>query len=145
MVCHRFTKPGANITGDTDLDRYLALSELLDQFRILRGCESVADALSFEVERAPDRLWSRSFARMRGQMQSLIGGVREYVAKEFRRTFAFVAADTESDNIAIAIACREFRNSPSRVSAKLPDRIEDPEQRDAKIALASYAAPVETL
>jgi len=66
---------GAQVTGETDFNRDLAVGEFLDKFGVLDGGEAMADALGAQVERPPDRTGAGGFSRMRRDPQAVVAGV----------------------------------------------------------------------
>src|SRR6202044_2252307 len=86
--------------------------------------------------RAPNRLRRRSFARMRRQPQSINGGVSIHAAKKFRRSLLLVAANSNANNIPVLIAHRQLKNFLRLFHAKMPRRIKNPEQGNAKVPRA---------
>src|SRR5580693_3009952 len=65
------------------------------------------------------------------------------VAENLRRRFLLVATNADANNVAIVVAHRKLKDFLCGVGAKLPDSIEDPEQRDAEIARATGAAAIQ--
>src|ERR1700688_4282699 len=60
------------IAGHADFNRNLALGQLFDQFRILRGSQAVTDAFRFEIQRAPDGFGPCTLACVRREMKTVL-------------------------------------------------------------------------
>src|SRR5262249_14655197 len=98
MPLDSFAASSADITGDADFDRNLALRQFFNEFGILGRCESVADALGLQIQCSPDRFWPNAFSGMSGEMQSMIGGSGKSIFEEFGRTLLLIAADPECNH-----------------------------------------------
>src|SRR5579864_6441034 len=90
-----------------------------------------------QIQRSPDGLRRASLARMRCQAQAMIGGVCVDAAEEFRRSLDFVAADADSNDVAIPVTRSEFKNFLRFLDSEVARRIENPQQRYAEIAGAA--------
>ena len=69
---------------------------------------------------------------------------RVAVAKKFGRSFLFVAANADADHTAIVVADGKLKNLLCSFSAKLPDRVENPKQRNPEVALTARATAIQS-
>ncbi len=136
MVGHGLADASAQVAGDAQFDRNLTLGELFDQVGVLAGGKGVANALGAQVERSPYRFRRSGLAGVRGQAQAVVGGVGVDATEKFRRSFHFVTANTDADDVAILIAHRKFENFLRFFHAEVARGVEDPEQGDAEVACA---------
>ncbi len=143
MLVEIGAEAGAEVAGEADFYRNLALGKLFDEIGIVEGGERVADAFGAKIERAPNGFRRAVLAGVRGQAHAVVGGPGVSVAKKFRRGFQFVAADADADNFAIMIANGELEDVLRGFRAELPDSVEDPDKRDAEVASAAGAAAIE--
>ena len=105
----------------------------------------MTNALGAEVERSPDRLGRAGLAGVRGQAQALVGGIGVDAAEKFRRGLQFVAANADTDDMAVPVASGEFENFLRFLDSEVAGGVEDPKQRNAEIARAAGAAALQTL
>src|SRR5580692_926965 len=103
MLGDRFANSGAEVARNAQLDWNLALGEFFDQVGIVGGGEGVANALGVQVECSPDGFWRSGFAGVRGQAQAVVFGVGVDAAEKFGRSFLFVAANADADDLAVSI------------------------------------------
>ncbi len=115
-------------------------AKFFDQVGVLGGGETMADALGAQVERSPDGLGRPGLAGVRGQSQALVGGVGVDAAEKFRRSFQFIAANADADDVAVAVARRQFENLLRFLDSEVAGGVEDPKQRNAEIARAAGAS-----
>src|ERR1700739_5146100 len=71
MFSRRLANSRAQIAGKADFHRDLAVSEFFNQIGILRGAESVADALGVKIQRSPYGLGWTGLPGMSGQGQAM--------------------------------------------------------------------------
>ena len=76
----------------------------------------------------------RSLAGMSGQPQAVVLGICVDAAEKFRRRLLFVAANSDADNVTIPVARRQLENLLRRFHSEVSRGIENPQQRDPKIA-----------
>src|SRR6202167_5272334 len=143
MIVEIGTEAGAQVAGEADFDRALALGKLFHEIGIVEGGETVADALGAQVKRSPHRFRRARFTGVRRAGHAVGGGPRVGIAEKFRRCFLLVSADADADNFAIVIADGEFEDLLRRLASELTDSIEDPDERDAEITRAAGAAAIE--
>ena len=103
----------------------------------------MADAFGAQIERSPYGFGRSGLAGVSCQAHAVVGGPGVSVAKKFRRGFQFVAADADADHFAIMIADGQLEDLLRGFRAELADSVENPEQRDAEVALAAGAAAIE--
>src|SRR5579862_6175313 len=138
------TRP--QIAGHANFDRNLALRQFLDQFRILGSGKPVPNSFRLEVQRTPDRFWSGVFAGVRGAMKAMFRGTPVDSLKQFRWAAALIAANTERNHVAILKPNGEIKHPFSFFRAKLPDCVENPQERNPEIfhsALVPALQPLE--
>ena len=116
------------------------LCQFFHQFRILRRGQSVADALGFQIQRAPNGFRAGIFAGVRGQAQAVVCGIRVGITKKFGRSFLLIAAHANGGDMAITATYRPSEDIARCAGAEVADRIENPEQGNAEVALAPLAA-----
>ena len=143
MLVEIGTEAGAQVAGEADFDRDLALGKLFDEIGIVKGGERMADALGAKIERAPYRFGRSVLAGVSCQTHAVVGGPGISVAKKFGRGFQFVAADADANNFAIVIANGELEDLLRGFRTELADSVENPDQRDAEVARAAGAATIE--
>src|SRR5579859_4837371 len=100
----------------------------------------MSKAFRADVQGRPNRLRSAGLARVCGSPKAVIGGIAIEIFERLGRAAAFVTADTDSYNVALSVADREFEDALCRLDSKVADRVEDPENRDAEVALAALAS-----
>jgi uncharacterized protein (DUF169 family) len=64
MIVEVGAKAGAQVAGEADFDRNLALGKLFDKIGIVESGEAVADAFGAQVERSPDGFRRAGLARV---------------------------------------------------------------------------------
>src|ERR1035441_235315 len=138
------TASRAQVAGDADFDWDLAAGEFFHQFGILPSGNSVADALHSQIQSAPDRVRSGDFSGVGGEMKTVFGGARIHAVKQIGRPFEFVAADAEGDDVTITELYSEVEHALRLLLTELANRIEDPQDRDAKIGFSALAAAFES-
>src|SRR3981081_2866019 len=136
---------GPQIAGHTDFNRNLALGQLFDQFRILRGSKDVADAFRFEIQRAPDGLRPCTLARVSSEVKTVLRAARVGGCEPLWRTRALVAANAEGNNAAIVKLDGEVEHALRLVGSELANGIEDPQKRDAEVFFSALAATFQAL
>src|SRR3981081_3106323 len=118
------------IAGHTDFNRNLALGQLFDQFRILRGSKAVADAFRLEIQRAPDGFRPCAFTSVSREMKTVLRAARVGGCEPLWRTRTLVAANAEGNYVAIAKLDGEVEHALRFVGSELANGIEDPQKRD---------------
>ena len=74
----------------------------------------------------------------------MVSGPGVGVAEKLGRSFLLVAADADADDFAVVVANGKLEDFLRRLRTELPDRVEDPEQRDAEVARTPGTAAVQT-
>ena len=80
---------------------------------------------------------------MSGEMKAVVGGAGVDFGKLLGWSLAFVSADAESDDVAVAELDGQIENLGSFFCAELPDGVEDPEHGDTEVFFAALAAAFE--
>ena len=147
ILCGMFVEvgaeSGAQVAGQADFYRDLALRQLFDQIGIVEGGQAVADALGAQVERSPDGFRRASLAGVGSEAQAVVGGPGVGIAEKFGRGFLLVASNADADDFAVVIADGELEHILGGFGAELAYSVEDPKQRDAEVARAAGAAAIE--
>ncbi len=143
MLVETGAEAGAEVAGETDFHRDLALGKLFDEIWIVEGSKRVADALGAKIERAPYGFRRTILASVGGQAHAVVAGPGIGVTKEFGRGFQFVASDADADDFSIMIMDGEFKDVLRGFKAKLANSVEDPEKRDSEVASAAGAAAIQ--
>ena len=82
---------------------------------------------------------------MRREMQAMIAGAGVNVLEQLRRPLPLVPTNAEGNHVAIAKLNCQVEHLLRFLCAELPDRVEDPEQRNAEIPLSPPPAAFEPL
>lgn len=139
------TTAGAEVAGDVQLQRDLALGEDFDQVGVLLCGECMADALGTDVQGCPDALRTGGFAGVTGEVQASGLGFGEELAEFVRWAAGFIAADANADDTGVLVL--EFgglgEDAGTFLQAEVADGVDDPEQREAEVALAALAAALD--
>src|SRR6202158_3084869 len=133
------------IAGHTDFNRNLALGQLFNQFRILRGSKAVADAFRLEVQCAPDGFRPCTFTSVSREMKIVLRTARVGTCEPLRRTRTLVAAYAEGNYVAIAKLDGEVEHALRFLGAELSNGIEYPHERNAEVFLSALAATFQAL
>src|SRR5271156_1780027 len=139
------TETGAEVAGEADFDRDLALGKLFDEIGVVEGGEAVADALGAQVERSPYGFRRTSFSGVCGEPHAVVGGPSVGVAEKFWWSFLLVAADSDADDFAIVITHGKFEDFLRSLGSELTDSVEDPNEGDAEVTRATGASAIESL
>src|SRR5579885_1408629 len=75
----------------------------------------------------------------------MLGGIGVLLAKQFRWRLYFVAADSNSNDVAISIFCREFEDLLGSFRPELTHSVEYPKQRKAEVLFSSLASAFKAL
>src|SRR6185369_13100083 len=118
--------------------------KLFYKLRILPCSQSVTDTLRAQIQGSPNGFGAGTFSGMRGQAKTVFLGVSVGTAKQIRRTFFLVASNANADNISITVANCIFKSCSCRFRPKLAHRIENPQQRNSKVALATFTASLQS-
>src|SRR5689334_14744022 len=102
---------------------------MLDQPRIVRGADTVADPLGADLERLPHALRAGGLASVTREPQASIAGLRIQIAKPQRGTFRLKSAQTDRDHSIREVIGREVEHWRSGFGAELANSIEDPSNR----------------
>src|SRR2546427_3604897 len=82
---------------------------------------------------------------MRRKMQPVFAGLGIDVFEQFGRSLLLVAANSETNDIAITKLNGQVHYLLRSFRSELADCVEDPEQRDAKVFLTAHASAFEAL
>ena len=74
---------------------------------------------------------------MSRQAQAMIVSISIDATKKFRRSFYFVAANSDSHHVAVSVTRCEFKNFLRLLDSEVPGSVENPEQRNPEIARAT--------
>ena len=84
-------------------------------------------------------------ASVSGQTQAMVGGVGVDAAEKFRRSLYLVAANADSNNMAVVVSRRQFENFLRFLDSEVAGCVENPEQRHAEIASAAGTSALQAL
>ena len=133
---------GAEVGGDVELERDLALGEEVDELGVkLRG-ERVADAFGADVDGRPDGLGTDRFPGVRGEVQA--GGRRFGVelAEGIGGAARFVSTDADAgDGRVVAMELGGLaEGTRGFLHPEMADGIDEPENGGAEVGLRAGAA-----
>src|SRR5579863_7385606 len=87
MIDEVGAKAGAEVAGEADFYRNLALAEFFDEIGIMEGSEPVANAFDAQIKSAPYGFGRASLAGVSSQAHAMVGGPGVAIAEDFGRTF----------------------------------------------------------
>src|SRR5579872_2752762 len=99
----------------------------------------MTNTLCVQIQRSPDRFRRRCFSCMRRQPQSVLFRVGIHTAKQLWRCFDLVTANTDTHHVPVFILHGKFEYFLCLFHSEMAGGIEDPKQRDSKIASPSCA------
>src|ERR1700677_2645697 len=139
------TSARPQIAAHAAFNRNLGLSQLFDQFRILPSRQPMSNAFRLKVQRAPDRSRPSALTGMSCEMKTSFRATCIDSCEPFRRPRALVAADAERNPIAIMKLNGEIEHTLRFFGAELPNRIEDPQQRNAEVFFSALSSAFQAL
>ena len=110
----------------------------------MNGAKNMPQALGADIERRPDRFWSRALSGVSREPQTVPCRVSIEVAKWFGWSTGLVAPNTNSDYVPVFVLHRQLEDPLCRLCSKMTNRIKNPENRDAEVALSPLAPPLDT-
>src|SRR5437868_3147159 len=142
MVRDLCAATGAQVTADANLNRHLPLGQYSHEFGILNGVEPVANALSADIERAPDRFRPEALPRMGGQTQAAIARAKVSFLELLGKAASFVAANADARDAGILLPQLNgfIHHASDCVPTEVAHSINNPQQRNSEIAFAALAA-----
>ena len=99
----RGTATGAEVAGDVELERDLALSEDFDEVGVFLRGEGVADAFGADVDGGPDALGAGVFAGVAGEAEAGGFGFGVEIAELVGGAEELVAADADADDAGVQV------------------------------------------
>jgi hypothetical protein len=143
MLGGRLANSCAQITGNANLNGNLAIRQLFDQISILRGGQTVADALRMKVERSPNGFRRARLPSMGRQAQAMVLSICVGAPKQLGGRFLFISTNADAHDMAIFVADGEFKYFLSLFDSEVAGRVKDPKQGDAEITSAARAPALE--
>src|ERR1700685_1433749 len=105
----------------------------------------MANTIWFQLaQRFPDSLRSDGFAGMHGKAESVAGSVFINFAKLLWPSLSFIATNPDAGDIHTLTSNRLIHDAPGFIDSEMTHGIEDPIQRDAKVAFAALAPAFRT-
>ena len=98
-----------------------------------------------QVQRSPDRFRRACLTSVRGQTQTLVGGVGVNAAEQFRRCLHARRRQCRLQRHGGPVSHRQFENFLRFLDSEVAGCVEDPEQRHSEIASATGTSALQTL
>src|SRR5690348_891618 len=98
------------------------------------------ETLGFQIQRSPYGFRPGRFSCVGGKVKTMITGEGVDVAEKLGARTAFVASNTKAHDAVTFVTDGNLGDAAGFVHAKVANGVVDPEQRDAKVALAANAS-----